>query len=150
MLEYVKQLLHKRGLPMRINYCSKIERIRKAINSLADQLVWHILCYWCLIFAAFFLPFHHVRSLIRVLLPHEQVNYKANKKTLKSTAVPCAWCSGGAQILPCRKTHDRRYCICKEILLFAPQSFPWIPFPLSCMNRYTIWYKQEALFFSLC
>lgn len=65
---------------------------------------------------------------------------------LKSIADPCASCFGVAQILLCQKMHDHMCCICKEILLFVRQSFPFIPFLLSCMNRhYSILYKEPAL-----
>jgi hypothetical protein len=63
----------------------------------------------------------------------------AKERTLKSIAVPCACCFGGAQILLCRNMHGRIYCICKEILPLAPQHFRSIPFPLSCMNRCIIY-----------
>ena len=48
------------------NMKQDIERIRKAIDSLADPLVWHSILlmshFWC-----FFLPFHYIRSLIHVI-----------------------------------------------------------------------------------
>ena len=61
------------------NMKQDIERVRKAIDSLADQLIWHpmlLISHIC----CFFLLFHYIIFPSFVLLPYEQWNYKANKK----------------------------------------------------------------------
>jgi hypothetical protein len=80
---------------------------------------------------------HHIRTVLFLLSLHEGMVTRSWSK-LKLIAKPCACCSGVAQILLCQRRHDHICCTCTEILLFVRQTFPSVPFLMSCMNRHSI------------
>jgi hypothetical protein len=69
---------------------------------------------------------------------------KSHTIKVKSIADPCAGRSGVAQIQLCQKMHDHISCIYKETLVFPGQTSPCLLLPMSCMNRHSIWYKEQA------
>jgi hypothetical protein len=87
-------------------------------------------------FFANFSSFSAVSELMFVLLRNRQTSRNVNRIVLRSFVLASVCCSGIPQILLGQKMHDHRCCICKEILLFARQTFPGVPFLRTCANRH--------------
>ena len=89
-------------------------------------------------FFANFSSFSAVSELMFVLLRNRQTSRNVNRIVLRSFVLASVCCSGIPQILLGQKMHDHRCCICKEILLFARQTFPGVPFLRTCANRHLL------------